>query len=146
MTQTQIEARRKHQLKWYHLNKHTEAYKARKRKQGKRKYWTRVFWRMAKALRKHDDSSLITPFELWKIAKQQKLICPISGHRLTNQNMSPDHIIHRVNGGKTIPSNIRIVTIAVNTARNSMSDNELIKLCQDIVNHNKKTPPPSPPL
>lgn len=126
------------QAKYYHANKHTEAYKARKRKQGKRMYWTRVFWRMAKSLKKRDDSTTVTAFDLWKIAKQQKLICPISGHRLTNQNMSPDHIIHRVNGGKTIPSNIRIVTIAVNTARNSMSDNELIKLCQDIVNHQNK--------
>ena len=56
----------------------------------------------------------ITYLDLYRIAKKQKLICPISGEKLTNNNISIDHIIPYANGGKNISSNIQLVTKIVN--------------------------------
>jgi hypothetical protein len=136
MKQLNIIQRREAQAKWYHANKHTESYKAKRRAKQKRHMAKHTFKRLVKSIKKRDKSSNVTAFDLWKIAKLQRLVCPISGRKLTNENISPDHILALTNGGKSTPENIRLLTIETNIARNCMSDIELIRLCHDICRKN----------
>lgn len=75
----------------------------------------------------------IKPFDLWKIAKQQKLKCALTGEKLTSENMSVDHLISKSKGGINIPSNVRLVLKSVNVARQTMTDDEFIELCRKVV-------------
>jgi len=77
----------------------------------------------------------ITPFDLWKIAKKQKLLCSLTGDKLTSLNASVDHIIPSSKGGKNIVTNIRLVTKDANFMKNSHSDEEFLELCKKVVNY-----------
>lgn len=75
----------------------------------------------------------ITAFDLWKIAKRQKMICPLTGDRLTRDNISVDHVVPRTRGGKNISANIRLTTLQVNMARKDLPDERFVELCQKVV-------------
>lgn len=77
----------------------------------------------------------IVPFDLWKIAKKQKLICPLSGIKLTNENISLDHIIPFANGGKHIPENLQLVAIEINMMKLDHSIEEFKNLVKIIHDH-----------
>jgi 5-methylcytosine-specific restriction endonuclease McrA len=78
------------------------------------------------------DSDAITPLQLWKIAKQQKCICAISGIKLTAENISIDHIVPVSQGGSNNISNIRLVHAKVNKMRNDYTMEEFLDLCKKI--------------
>jgi len=80
---------------------------------------------------KTDDK--ISSWDLWKIAKKQKLICALTGDKLTNENLSIDHIIPTSKGGKNLSENIRLVTKEVNILKNSHSDEYLLELCKKVI-------------
>jgi hypothetical protein len=80
----------------------------------------------------------ITALELWSIAKKQKLICPLSGVKLTRDNISVDHIIPVCDGGTNHPSNLRFIDLNANIAKSSMNDKELYELARRIVNTMEK--------
>jgi hypothetical protein len=82
------------------------------------------------------DYYKLTAYDLWKIAKSQKLICPITGYKLTNENLSVDHIHPISKGGSNDPSNIRLVDKWVNIMLYTKTDEELLKICKDIICHN----------
>lgn len=104
------------------------------RKKRSNRYWTRhVFMYLAKRLR-HNGKSDITGADLWKLAKKQKLLCSLTGRRLTRDNVSVDHICHKVNGGLNAIDNIRLVVKEANFARHTMTDDAFVKMCQDVVN------------
>jgi len=96
------------------------------------------FKRMEKSIRKFDKSSIISKFDLFKIARKQKLRCALTGRKLTNDNISPDHITPKIKGGKSVPENIQLVTIEANRAKHVMTQNDFILLCQDICKFNCK--------
>lgn len=75
----------------------------------------------------------ITASDLWSIAKKQKLICPLTGEKLTCENVSLDHITPTSKGGANTPSNIQLVTNHANTIKNNMDLTELLHFCQAIV-------------
>jgi hypothetical protein len=75
----------------------------------------------------------ITPFDLWKLAKKQKLLCPISKEKLTTENMSIDHKIPLKRGGKNDLSNLQLTTKQVNVAKHTLTDLEFIEFCKKIV-------------
>lgn len=79
----------------------------------------------------------LTSFDLWKIAKYQKLICPVSGYKLTKHNTSVDHIIPISKGGTNHPSNIRLVDRTINLMILAQSDAEFFKICLHVVNFNQ---------
>jgi hypothetical protein len=85
--------------------------------------------------RKELETFPIAAIELWGLAKKQKLKCALSGRQLTNLNISPDHIIPISKGGIHSISNIRLVDRDINIARQSLSDEEFIQLCKDVINH-----------
>lgn len=77
----------------------------------------------------------LTAWELWKIAKSQKMKCPFTGERLTSLNVSLDHKIPISKGGTNNPDNIRLVIKWVNLMRLNYSDEEFIVICHKIANH-----------
>lgn len=95
------------------------------------------FNHMMKMIRKADKSSTVTKFDLFKIARKQKLLCALTGRKLTIDNISPDHITPKIKGGQSVPKNIQLVTIEANRAKHAMNQNEFIQLCTDIVNFSK---------
>jgi len=79
---------------------------------------------------------LITPQELWRLAKKQKLRCAISGIKLTNENISVDHIIPIADGGRNIISNLQLVDKFINDMKNSHSQEEFLEIVKKIYNYN----------
>lgn len=95
-----------------------------------------TFIRLMKLLKCKGECSTIRPIDLWKIAKRQRCKCALTGRRLTNENISSDHIICKTHGGLTSPENIRLVVKEANIARNTLSDDKFIALCKDVVEYN----------
>jgi hypothetical protein len=89
--------------------------------------------RISKYLCNQDKNSTITAFDLWKIAKHQKCLCALTGRPLTTDNVSPDHIVCRTHNGSSNIDNIRLVVKEVNVARNVLSDDAFINLCNDVI-------------
>jgi 5-methylcytosine-specific restriction endonuclease McrA len=77
----------------------------------------------------------ITPLQLFGIAKKQKLICVLTGRKLTTENISLDHIIPLSISGDNTIDNVRLVVKDVNFAKQQLLDDDFVKLCQDVVNH-----------
>ena len=80
----------------------------------------------------------IIPFDLWKIAKKQKMKCTLTGDKLTIGNISLDHIIPKSKNGTNVLSNLRLVLRSVNIARQNMTDEDFINMCKKVVNYSKK--------
>ena len=80
----------------------------------------------------------IFPIDLWKIAKKQRLICSITGDKLTRENISVDHIIPISKGGLNVVSNLRLTTIQANWIKDAYTDEELIDFCKKVVLHIKR--------
>lgn len=87
---------------------------------------------------KKRKQTTISAFEFWKLAKKQKLICALTGRKLTGDTMSVDHIIPLSNGGTNDISNLRFVHVDVNYARRNLPDEIFVKLCEDVVKHNSR--------
>lgn len=81
---------------------------------------------------KKSNGELITAKQLWSLAKKQKMRCAISGVKLTNNNMSPDHIIPFCNGGKNVISNIQLVDKSINFMKCSHSVSEFLDIIKQI--------------
>ena len=124
--------------KWYEKHKHTEKYKEKRRIKQKNHYYRHPFIRIAKAIKKGDKTSLLNKFDIWKIAKRQRLICALTGRKLTYDNMSPDHIIPLSKNGTSTIENIRLVIKEVNLCRQTLTDDEFVKICMDVVKYNTK--------
>jgi 5-methylcytosine-specific restriction endonuclease McrA len=92
----------------------------------------RVFKRMSSNIKRFDKVK-IPAIELWKIAKKQKCKCALTGRRLTNENISIDHITPQALGGKTSLENIRFVIREANNAKWILTDKDLLELAKDIV-------------
>lgn len=96
----------------------------------------RKFWFLSREANKRSKfENTITAMDLWKIAKKQKLICPLTGDRLTTESVSVDHIIPRSKGGKNTLDNIRLVSYWANIAKNGLTDQEFLELCKKVVSY-----------
>lgn len=109
-----------------------QTYKRSWKESGYARHRRQVFRRLTKNVNAHYKDNLITPIMLWKIAKRQRLLCVFTGQKLTQDNMSVDHIIPKSKGGLNVESNIRLVIKPVNIARQNMSDTEFYNLCQNV--------------
>lgn len=83
----------------------------------------------------HYKNGKISAFDLWKIAKKQKMLCPLTGEKLTSENASVDHIVSKSQGGLNTPSNIRLILKPINIAKQTMTDEMFIELCKKVVCH-----------
>jgi 5-methylcytosine-specific restriction endonuclease McrA len=113
-------------LKWRLVNS--------ERKQYRKDYYSkRILKKLAWTTNYYCKDGKITAFDLWKIAKKQRLICPLTGEKLTNKNISVDHILPKSNGGTNEISNIRLIILQANRAKQSLTDTELYGLCKKII-------------
>lgn len=71
----------------------------------------------------------LTAFNLWCLAHRQKLLCPYSGHKLTRDTLSLDHIIPLSQGGKNVLSNVQLVHKWVNVMKWDMSSEDFLAMC-----------------
>lgn len=76
--------------------------------------------------------------DLYKIAKSQKLVCPLTNRKLTRENISVDHKIPLSKGGTNDPSNLRFIDYHANLAKAMFTDEELRILATDIINTIKR--------
>ena len=102
------------------------------RKRHKRSKERHYFKYAARSLR-YKFRIQIVSFDLWKIAKRQRLTCPITGRHLTRTNISVDHIIPLSKGGTNDFSNLRFIDHHANLAKASFSESELLALAKDII-------------
>lgn len=79
---------------------------------------------------------LINHWELWRIAKKQRLVCPLTGYKLSLQNISLDHKIPLGRGGTNKPDNLQFVSYHANLAKHHLLDKEFITLCHIIAKFN----------
>jgi hypothetical protein len=86
--------------------------------------------------KKISTGEVITAKQLWSLAKKQKLICAISGLKLTNNNISLDHRISFKNNGKNIIENLQLVTWDINRMKNSHTSEDFLNLIKLIYHHN----------
>ena len=89
----------------------------------------------ASAKRKKMECCFLSALDFWKLAKRQKLKCAISGMKLNNENMSPDHIIPICKGGNNTIENIQIVDKRINMMKHSLDEKEFVELCNVVVNY-----------
>lgn len=82
----------------------------------------------------------LTAIDLFHIAHKQKLICALTGEKLTNENISVDHIVPKSKGGSNKPENIRLVHKDANLARRALSDAEFLNLCRKVVQFSERNP------
>ena len=106
----------------------------------KKRYYQHNFVTFIKHLkrgerRRKSSTISIKPFDLWKIAKHQRLICPLTGRKLNASNMSLDHIIPLSKGGTHDIVNLRFVHIDANYAKRNLTDLAFINMCKDVINH-----------
>jgi len=119
----------KKRIKWSNEEMKCTRYK----RYGKRK----PFWKLAKAANHWCKMGKVKSFDLWCLAKKQKLICALTGDRLTAENVSLDHIIPQSKGGTNDITNLQLVTKRANIIKNDMSMNEVYLCCKKIVGHLK---------
>lgn len=117
--------------------KRYEHYKRQKRKSVD-KYRRRSIFRMLSTKLYSNFGVKINPFDLWKIAKRQRLICPLSGRKLNRSTISLDHKMPLSKGGTHNLDNLQFVHVNVNYAKNSLTDDEFLLLCEDVVKHAQK--------
>ena len=115
------EAVRAYQRDNYHKNRES-------RREAVRAYQARrFFWMRAIKL------SGVTAESLASLWKSQRGRCGISGRRLTRDNAQIDHIVPRAKGGDDRLSNLRWACAEANIAKRDMTDEELARLCEDIL-------------
>ena len=117
----------KEQKKQYHS--HTKEKRAKQRKK-------RCLKQMARGAN-YRSNDQIRAFDLWKIAKKQKLKCALTGEQLTLENISLDHIQPLSKGGLNIPENLQLITKITNYAKFNFLIEDLFKFAINIVKHNK---------
>lgn len=78
------------------------------------------------------DNHVVTIDYLRKKLDEQSYCCAISGEPLTPDSFALDHIIALADGGDFSPSNCQLVTKAVNRAKNTMSQEAFIAMCQQV--------------
>lgn len=84
----------------------------------------------------HRKKVEISPFQFWSMAKKQKLVCPLTGRKLTGDTMSVDHKIPLSKGGTHDLLNLQFVHVEANYAKRNLLQEDFIKLCKDVVRVN----------
>jgi len=78
---------------------------------------------------------VLTLEELRDILRSQDFRCALTGEQLTPTNFALDHIVPIVDGGDFTASNSQLVLKTVNRAKNTMSEDDFIEMCRQVVRH-----------
>ncbi len=113
----------------------SDEYKSRLNNKNKQFRKIHIFQHLSKSYKQ--NGLIITPMELWSMAKRQRGLCGLSGKRLKGNVISVDHIIPTSRGGTDAKDNLRLVCLNANIAKNNLTDTEFLSLCQSILTFNK---------
>ncbi|MEX0678358.1 MAG: HNH endonuclease [Pirellulales bacterium] len=71
--------------------------------------------------------------EIMALLERQNFRCALTGQRLTPSNASLDHVIPVSRGGAHAIENMQVVLTSVNHAKGTMTQDEFIQLCHEVV-------------
>ncbi len=77
----------------------------------------------------------ISAKQVMALVERQRFRCAISGRELTPETASLDHITPLARGGKHELGNVWAVDHQVNTAKGTLSMEEFVAMCRDVVRH-----------
>lgn len=75
--------------------------------------------------------------DIKEMLKEQKYQCALTGRELTPENCSLDHIVPLSKGGSHSPDNAQLVVMEANKAKASLTEQEFLILCKDVVSWKK---------
>ena len=75
----------------------------------------------------------VTTSGIMEILRRQDFKCALTARSLTPQSASLDHIVPISRGGKHELANLQILDSAVNRAKGTMTDEEFVSLCQEVI-------------
>jgi len=70
---------------------------------------------------------------IWDLIQRQQFRCALSGRKLTPETASLDHVVPLSRGGRHDPSNIWVVDQHVNAAKGTLTVEEFVSMCREIV-------------
>ena len=71
--------------------------------------------------------------EIEALLERQNYRCALTGHHLTPNNASLDHMVPVSRGGAHTIENMQVVLTKVNHAKGTMTQDEFIQLCRKVV-------------
>jgi len=77
----------------------------------------------------------ISAKQVMAMVERQQFRCAISGREMTPETASLDHITPLARGGKHELGNVWAVDHQVNTAKGTLSVDEFVAICRDVVRH-----------
>lgn len=73
--------------------------------------------------------------QLKDLIEKQNHECRLTGRPLTPKTAAADHIVPIDQGGENDIANIQILDSKVNFSKGTMTNDEFVKMCVDVVNH-----------
>jgi 5-methylcytosine-specific restriction endonuclease McrA len=99
-----------------------------------------VFKRTKGGMRDMEETKTIQKIgtrDIKEMLKEQKYQCALTGRELTPENCSLDHIVPLSKGGSHSPDNAQLVVMEANKAKASLTEQEFLILCKDVVSWKK---------
>ncbi len=84
----------------------------------------------------------VTTSQIKKLIESQSYRCALSNRELTPETASLDHKQPISRGGTHEIANLWVVSHLVNTAKGSLTVEEFISMCRDVVRHQESLSPP----
>lgn len=81
-----------------------------------------------------------------RLLEHQQYCCALTGRRLTPETASLDHIVPVRCGGEHVIENTQVLHKDVNRAKTTMTREEFIQLCREVVAHVDSQPSVTPEL
>lgn len=80
-----------------------------------------------------NDARMITVSGLRQLLEAQQYRCSLTGRKLTPDVASVDHVVPLKRGGQNTLDNVQVVHTAVNQAKGTMTLDEFIAMCREVV-------------
>lgn len=100
-------------------------------------------YRCQNSIPMQQDGQNIKERTILRLIERQGYRCALSGRELTPEAASIDHRIPISRGGAHDLGNVQIVHHQVNSAKGTMTAEEFIALCRDVVKHHRRAQPAS---
>lgn len=84
---------------------------------------------------KQTEKTGITQKTILQLIETQQYRCALTGRELTPETASIDHKVPLAGGGEHHISNIWVLDHVVNRAKGTMTVDEFIAMCRDVVSH-----------